>query len=158
MATRDDVLRRLGGLDSQNQAPTAPEPPHAGGAPLSEGVNSVVVPFPPDSQQDVLAQDPDAEMTSDDALGDAARDLVKPLVKAWLTSNLPQSLDNSICEAVKPLLTNWMDANLPRMVDAAMRELFKPLLVAWLDRNLASTIERGAHREIARLTGKVSNG
>ncbi|HJU10320.1 MAG TPA: DUF2497 domain-containing protein [Candidatus Binataceae bacterium] len=154
MAAREDVLRRLGALVNQNQAPITPEPSLADGAP-SENTSSVVVPFTADSQQDASTG---TEVTNDSALGDGARELLKPLVKAWITSNLPQSLDDSIHEAVKPLLTNWMDTNLPRVVDAATRELFKPLLTAWLDRNLAPAIERSAHREIARLIGKVPNG
>jgi len=179
MSARDDVLRRLGALVNQNQAlavpevleaepvpevleaepvpevpkaEPAPEAPEAQRAPSEH--YSVVVPFTPEAQQKASAGN---ETTGDNALGDGVRDLVKPLVKAWLTSNLAQSLDDSIHEAVKPLLTGWMDANLPRIVDAATNELFKPLLTQWLDRNLAPAVERSAQREIARLIGKLPN-
>lgn len=162
MAARDDVLRRLGALVNQNQAPAAPEELEAEPAPKEPEVErtpsedySVVVPFTPEAQQNVSAG---TEVKSDSTLGDGVRDLVKPLVKAWLTSNLAQSLDDSIHEAVKPLLTGWMDANLPRVVDAATNELFKPLLTQWLDRNLAPAVERSAQREIARLIGKLPTG
>lgn len=171
MSARDDVLRRLGALVNQNQAlavsdeleaepapeeleaEPALEAPEAEPAPSEH--RSVVVPFTPEAQQNASAG---TETTGDDALGDVARDLVKPLVKAWLTSNLAQSLDDTVHEAVKPLLTEWMDTNLPRMVDAATRELFKPLLTGWLDSNLAPAIQRSAQREIARLIGKLPNG
>lgn len=174
MSARDDVLRRLGALVNQNQALAVPEEPEAEAVPEEPDAEpapeapdaepapsehsehrSVVVPFTPETQPNAAAG---TETTGDDALGDVARDLVKPLVKAWLTSNLAQSLDSTIHEAVKPLLTEWMDTNLPRMVDAATRELFKPLLTGWLDRNLAPAIQRSAQREIARLIGKLPNG
>jgi len=180
MAARDDVLRRLGALVNQGQAPAEPEEPEEERAPSEAervpsqverapskdySVVSVVMPFKADAQQ-VTPFTPDAqqkaaaatETTGDSVLRDGARDLVKPLVKAWITSNLAQALDESIQEAVKPLLTDWMETNLPRIVEAATNELFKPLLTGWLDRNLAPAVERSAKREIARLIGKLPNG